>query len=236
MPIGKALDSPEMKRAPISLLNSGALSYLYRANFKDMPKLIDLTGKTFGRLTVISYSHTKNRSAVWNCICSCGGISKAYSHNLKSGHAKSCGCGKIESRRTHGETGKTKEYSAWNKMLGRCLNRNNKNYIEYGERGITVCDRWRNSYSNFLLDVGRAPSPEHSLDRKDNNGNYEPGNCRWATRKEQGNNKRNNRLISLAGETKTLAEWVSLTGIARGAIEMRIKRGWSIERVLNYKL
>lgn len=116
----------------------------------------------------------------------------------------------VDSYTRHGEGAKhsiTKEYRTWTKVKCRCLNKNNTGYADYGGRGIKICDRWINSYENFLEDMGRAPSDNHSIDRIDNNGNYEPGNCRWATQVEQHNNKRSTKMLELDGVIMSMKQW-----------------------------
>lgn len=122
----------------------------------------------------------------------------------------------------------TKEYQAWCHMRRRCYNKNTPQYDDYGGRGIVVCDRW-NSYALFLEDVGRAPTPNHSLDRKDTNGNYEPGNVKWSTRKEQNENKRSNVIITINGVSMTLQAWSNHYGIDRNTVSFRIKKKWPKE-------
>jgi hypothetical protein len=139
--------------------------------------------------------------------------------------------------RTHGESdhnGKsaTPEFRAWSRMIGRCTCKSNKDYHRYGGRGIRVCDRWINSYENFLADMGRKPTLGHSLDRADNNKGYEPGNCRWATQREQCNNRRSNRLITHNGETHSITEWSRRTGLDRSCISGRINQGWPVDKAL----
>lgn len=132
---------------------------------------------------------------------------------------------------THGERAngiRTKEVACWQSMKGRCYNPNDKSYENYGKRGIVVCDRWLDSFENFLEDMGRCPNGM-SLDRIDNNGNYEPGNVKWRTFKEQNNNTRGNKLIVYNGETKTIAEWADYLGIKSSTLYERLKR-WDIER------
>jgi len=127
----------------------------------------------------------------------------------------------------------TKEYAAWRHMLERCYRPSAAKYPQYGGRGVTVCDSWRKSFANFFADMGRAPTSRHEVDRRDNEGNYEPGNCRWATRKEQCRNKRTNRVLDHGGHRKTMAEWAEITGFPSSIIHERITRlGWSIEEAL----
>jgi len=120
----------------------------------------------------------------------------------------------------------TSEYTSWQGMKNRCFNPNYHRYSDWGGRGITVCDRWLN-FENFLADMGTKPSPKHSLDRIDNNADYSPENCRWATKAEQDNNRRSNRLITIACVTLTIAQWAKKTGFNANVIHDRLKDGWS---------
>ena len=124
------------------------------------------------------------------------------------------------------------EYIAWEHIKTRCYNKNVKDYKNYGDRGITVCERWLNSFPNFLEDMGLRPSDKHSIDRIDNNGNYTPENCKWSTKKEQCNNKRNNHILEFAGEKLNITQWSEKTGLSKSVIQNRIKLGWEVEKIL----
>jgi hypothetical protein len=163
------------------------------SNFKD------LTNEQFGRLTALKPISKINGAYIWLCHCSCGIEVEVCSGSLKSGRTSSCGCLQKElARELHTKHGfsHTPEYNAWINMKLRCTSPKCKYYKDYGGRGIQVCERWRESFENFLSDMGKKPSPELSIDRINNDGNYEPGNCRWATKIEQTNNrKRKLRII-----------------------------------------
>ena len=161
------------------------------------------------------------------CKCECGVEKELWVYNFKKG-VKSCTCKRSAllsaARTSHGMT-KTPTYETWTAMVIRCTSPGSVNYPRYGGAGITVCDRWRNSFENFLADMGERPSALYSLDRINNDGNYEPGNCRWATSKQQGNNRHSNRLITYLGQTKTLAEWCVELGVKRSAVFNRLQKG-----------
>jgi hypothetical protein len=163
-------------------------------------RLIDLTNKRFTRLVVIRRVKNRGKHPYWLAKCDCGNSTTARGNHLRAGDVQSCGCIAVERGKTlsiryprdsHKGTG-TPEYTAWNGMKNRCYRRKTWNYPRYGGRGIRVCKRWlgANGFVNFLADMGYRPSPAHSLDRVNNDGNYEPSNCRWATPKEQANNRR----------------------------------------------
>lgn len=167
--------------------------------------IIARVGHTFGRWLVLRYSHSEKIKRItydyWLCRCSCGTERPVAAPSLIAGKSRSCGCLQKETAATllttHGtfQSGqkKTSEYIAWQHMLGRCLNPTIPEYRNYGARGISICVRWRSSFKHFLDDMGLKPSPKHSLERINNNGNYEPANCKWDTRHNQQRNKRTNR-------------------------------------------
>jgi predicted DNA-binding transcriptional regulator AlpA len=189
---------------------------------------VDLTGRTFGILTILG--RVEGCGYRWVAQCSCGRKTVALTTHLKSGHAKSCGCKK--GRWTHGKTG-TPEYRTWQAMIYRCTNRKSAAWKNYGGRSITVCKRWLASFDNFLADMGPRPGLKYEIDRYPNNaGNYEPGNCRWVTRKVNARNKRTNRVLTFKDTTHTMAEWAEITGLSRGSIWDRLNRGYSIEEAL----
>lgn len=188
----------------------------------------DKTGQKFGRLTAVLYA---GRSS-WHCRCDCGSTLKVKTSNLTNGHTLSCGClvKEINSARAiHGHARNqrpTGTWHSWQSMLRRCFNSERPEYKDYGGRGITTCDRWLISFNNFLADMGDNPEGL-SFGRKDNNGNYEPGNCKWENAEEQANNKRTNRLITIDGEIKTVSQWARSIGVNPDAIFCRLRRGAS---------
>ena len=201
-----------------------------------MGKFIDLTGQRFGKLTVIKrIENDKYKNARWLCRCDCGNENKVTTNMLRRGNSKSCGCLSrdmtSERNLTHGMT-KTPEYSTWISMKTRCYNKKFHAYKHYGGRGITVCDRWLKSFDNFYEDMGPKPTPEHSIDRIDNNKGYSPGNCKWVTINEQANNRRNNHNITLDCTTKTISQWGDEIGINSSVISLRLRRGWDSEKAL----
>lgn len=199
----------------------------------------DLTGQVFGRLAVIRIDGKDSGSKWrWLCQCECGNIVSVLGYNLKSGNSRSCGClcaDNISARSTIHGLAKTTEHIAWSTMKQRCCNQKKEHFDHYGGRGIKVCERWVNSFTNFLADMGPRPSSRHSIERNDVNGDYSPENCRWATKKEQMRNMRRNRLIVAFGVSHCINEWAELTGIHRATIAYRIDRGWGAEKALAIK-
>ena len=178
----------------------------------------DLIGQKFGRLTVRSYV----KGSRWECVCECGVIHIAVGYDLKRGVTQSCGCLGIDRRReatsTHGKTN-TPEYKTWANMHQRCGNPKNRMYYRYGGRGIKVCARWE-KFEHFLEDMGVKPTPNHTIDRVDSNGNYEPANCCWLPKAEQSANRTN--VIRFQG--KTVAEWAEELGVPKHTMYQRIRR------------
>ena len=204
-----------------------------------MGNFIDLTGQKFGRLTVIERAgNNKCRTDAWLCKCSCGEERVIDSRRLTSGNTKSCGCYKAEyirvARQKHGKS-RTKIYTKWKTMKDRCYNPKSNQYKNYGARGIITDTRWKDDFQVFYDDVSKLPhfgEEGYSLNRIDNDGNYELSNIEWATNIEQQNNKRNNHLIEYNGKTQTLTQWAMKYGLNFWTLKERLKRGWSIEKAL----
>lgn len=206
-----------------------------------MKERVDLTGKKFGRWSVIGVSQKGDTSILfWDCICECGGKNSVRGSYLKSGASLSCGCLKKEmayKRIIHGNSrskGNTGEYRSWQAMKARCTNHNYINYKDYGARGISVCQKWIDSFEDFLEDVGPRPTPKHTLDRIEVNGNYEPGNCRWATSKEQNSNTRATHFLEYRGERMPLKHWAERLGVWASSIYARLGKGESPETVIEH--
>lgn len=200
--------------------------------------VIDRIGQRVGKLVIIERAANKVEGSVkracWLCKCDCGNEIIVSSHSLSKalkgkGGTRSCGCLTKIKPVKHGLC-ESKIYRIWASMIQRCSNPKNPAYMSYGGRGITVCERWLN-FSNFYEDMGSRP-PSKTLDRVDNSLGYSKDNCRWATRKEQGNNRRTNLIIAFNGKKKTLSQWADFTGLSTYCIRYRINSGWSTEKTL----
>lgn len=209
---------------------------------RNMGTFIDLTGKKFERLTVIKRLKNKGRTLMWECLCICGKIKNNNASNLNSGRTKSCGCFHREAvsvkMRTHGMT-KTPFYRTWGDMLTRTTNSKYKGYYLYGGRGIKVCKKWMkfenfkdDMYESYLESVKKSGKENTTIERRSVNGNYCKENCRWATKQEQANNKRNSVFIVLNGIKKTINEWSRCLDIPRNTIGNRSRRGLPVSLIL----
>jgi len=190
----------------------------------------NLAGKRYGRLLVVKRVENRNKHVYWLCRCDCGNEVEVRCDALTRGPTVSCGCYQRDVVTTHGMW-QTSIYRLWRSMLGRCENPNGHAYKLYGGRGIKVCERWHD-FLSFLADMGERPRG-CTLDRIDNDGNYEPGNCRWATPKQQGRNRANNRMLTFRGETRCIAEWADMLPLKDSAIRGRLKKGWTPEQALS---
>ena len=205
-----------------------------------------MVGQTFGRLTVVGKGVSPNPKRVyWHCVCACGNEKDIHGYSLTTGHTTSCGClhkeisGKIlrDHLTTHGGT-KERLFGVWSSMKNRCYCVNDPCYKNYGGRGIGVCDLWRNSYVDFrqwAYENGydeNAPKYECTIDRINVDEDYSPENCRWATMKQQDNNKRNTRYLEYNGKRQSLSLWAEEKGMSKKTLHERLKRGWSVEDAL----
>jgi len=191
----------------------------------------------FGRLTVLSRDVDKKRYN-WVCVCDCGKTVSVNGWALRSGNTRSCGClrSEVSHRRmtAHGHTigyRGTRTYYTWQGVKSRCMNERDPNYPRYGGRGITMCDRWRDSFEAFLEDMGEKPVGTW-IERVDNERGYEPENCVWATPQEQNNNRRDSRFLEFNGRSQTMAQWAREVGVPYKTVFTRLSSGWSIERAL----
>lgn len=197
---------------------------------------IDISGQQFGMLVAMYFSHVSEKgNHYWACRCECGVEKKIPSSSLRKAYP-SCGCrrdGMLKNgmmHRTHGMA-KSTEFHIYNSMVQRCTNPNSHAYGDYGGRGIYVCERWLESFENFFADMGSRPQGT-SLDRRDNNLGYCPENCRWATKHEQANNTRANRVIEFRGERMTMSQWARKSNLQIQTLHNRLLLGWTVERAL----
>lgn len=202
-----------------------------------MSKPVHWTGRRFHVLTVLR--RDESRPKYWICRCDCG-VEKSISHsNLIGGNTRSCGCLMLELRASgitkHGHASRRKQsrtYQTWLSMVRRCNDSRDRAFSEYGARGITVCQRWKSSFENFLADMGERPAGT-SIDRYPNsNGNYEPGNCKWSTPSEQAVNRRSTRFLTINGETLCVTDWAKRSGQSSSQLFSRLRRGWSPEEAI----
>lgn len=205
-----------------------------------MSKRTSLIGKRFGRLVVKRFAGTDRFGNLrWECVCDCGNETVVRTNALRTGNTKSCGCLQREitstnfrthglSQGAHGETPRL--YFVWTAMRKRCRNPKDKHHIYYGNRGITVCEEWSDYQKFHDWSMSNGYRSGLTIERIDNNGNYEPNNCKWIPQKEQGWNTRKNRLITFHNATKCLAEWALKLGMNDGTLRSRVHRGWTTER------
>jgi hypothetical protein len=199
-----------------------------------MSSLRNLVGQRFGRLVVVARDGSRSSFAAWSCQCDCGKTKTVIGVSLTGGKTTSCGCYAIEACRavlvTHGMT-KTRTWSSWSDMLKRCRNPNATGYENYGGRGITVCARWE-TFENFIADMGECP-PGLTLERENVDRDYEPSNCRWATKAEQQNNKRNTRWVEIDGQRMSLGQACKRRSVSYSLVRDRLKLGWSLEAAIS---
>lgn len=204
----------------------------------------DIVGKKFNRLTVLSFDHkkphpnpTKGYFYFYKCQCECGNITVVKRERLISLETKSCGCYGKELRHSLLATKRElnyRLYRIWCGMKQRCYNPNNERYIHYGNKGISICSEWLENYDNFYnWAINNGYSEKLSIDRIDNNSNYEPSNCRWTNAKNQATNRTTTNFITYNNQTLSISEWSCKLGINRYTLDSRIERGWSIEKAFN---
>lgn len=222
------------------VIKTGARLRAKKARSCGCLKKTNLVGERFGRLEVIEKVETNERSEnKWLCKCDCGNETFATTHSLKSGNKKSCGCIKSEmlaernkANTKHGMS-HTKLHGVWHNMKDRCYRRECEEYKRYGMRGIKVCEEWKNNFQSFYLwSIENGYKNGLTLDRKNVNGDYTPENCRWATEKEQANNRRNNKFLTNNGETKTMKQWSEEVGIPYYIVKNRVKAGLPVGKIL----
>ena len=204
-----------------------------------IPKKLNLTGQKYGRLTVVKQSEYKNKKVYWLCKCDCGNFCKVPTGNLRSGNTTSCGCIHRDMMRkrlkTHGHTN-TRLYVIWSGVKDRCYNVHCKIYKYYGQRGIKLCDDWKDKFQSFYdWAISNGYDDTLTIDRIDANGNYEPNNCRFVTQKEQARNRRSNRNYTINGVTKCLKEWCEVLGLNYRTVYSRLHYGWTIIEALQLK-
>jgi len=209
-------------------------------------RIQDRTGEVFGSWTILRYDCKRGNAHMWLCRCACGRETLVAMDSLTRGKSTQCADCAYQSRSHQPRTrnfyasphlprrtsGHPTEARCYHAMIDRCYNPNATSHSHYGGRGITVCQRWRESFQAFLNDMGARPSSGHSIDRINNDGNYEPNNCRWATHTEQQRNKSNNHLVSFRGRTMCIADWADEVGLSWHVLIMRLRLGWTVERAM----
>lgn len=212
----------------------------------DHPLFRDLTGQRFNRLIIVEYAGRTGKKGdhVYRCVCDCMNEITTRGYCLTMGDTKSCGCllkqaqkRLVQSNRIH-DMSWSREWRIWSGIKTRCTNPKRRSYKDYGGRGILMCDRWANGedgltgFECFLKDIGLRPTPKHSVERVDNDGNYEPENCKWIPRSEQVRNTRVTVRLAHEGITRTAMEWSAITGVTAREITRRMGRGWTAERAI----
>lgn len=198
-------------------------------------KVRNLLGRHFKRWRVVAFAGVVNKKRRWKCICDCGIIRTVTTDALISGISGSCGCLQKEAASKHNRThglNRTPEHNSWGHMKQRCLNKKCANYSGYGGRGIKICKRWL-KFENFISDMGKRPGPRFTIERIDNDGDYKPGNCRWATHKEQVNNQGSNTMVTLDGITKNVSQWALEIGVSAKLLNERLRHGWNVEEAFS---
>ena len=194
----------------------------------------------FGRLTALYKIHKSHKKNVkWLCLCDCGNLVEVFQSNLAGSKTKSCGCLNkevlIDRLLIHGKSC-TRLYHIWQHIVQRCTNKNAPNYKDYGARGITVCKEWLNDKTKFFKwAIDNNYRDDLTIDRIDVNGDYEPSNCKWSTKKQQARNRRTNKMIVYNGETHCLSEWCEILGLNYNKVKRRLQRGWSTKKAFTTK-
>ena len=211
-----------------------------------MPSKLNLKGLIFGRWTVIEEDKERSNGGfvTWRCRCECGAIVSVSGVSLKNGKSKSCGCYKADRAKefhtVHGQasaSGKSREYGIWAQIRQRCRNEYDKAYPKYGGIGICICDKWADSFEAFFADTGKAPSIIHSLDRYPNRkGNYEPGNVRWATPKQQIENRDCSVWLTYNGITMLMGDWTRKLKLGHDTIKYRLRKGETFDKIISHLL
>lgn len=203
-----------------------------------MARPLNIAGEKYGRLIAVEWTGNACSSGrLWKFKCDCGAEIIASIGQVRSGNTTSCGCFAKEKLRSRNEKmakhkcTRSPTWNSWSAMRRRCQKQDDKDYHKYGARGIVVCERWQ-SFENFMADMGERPEGM-TIDRVDNNGNYEPENCRWATPLQQSRNSRNSVVIEYQGEKHCVAEWAALVGIEVKTLQYRIRSGWDVEKALS---